>query len=565
MMIQTLDELRDHLQWAIQLEHATIPPYLCALYSIMPGRNEAATGVLTSVFIEEMLHMMLAANLLNAIGGSPALDGPDFVPRYPAYLPHSANAFLVPLAPLSPDAVETFMRIEKPEEQDAPTEADGYHTIGQFYRAIEDGLKMLCATLGEAQVFSGDRARQITPEILHYTGSGRIVPVYDLTSALEAIDEIEEQGEGLKHAQVWDGDRDMFHPEREEVAHYFRFMEIRQGRSYRRGDTPISGPSGPPFEVDWGAVYPMRPNPRSQDFHGGSAVVAKIGEFNLLYSDLLRDLHRAFNGERERLSRTVPAMLQLKTLAQELMQMPTGDDVTTAGPSFEYMPPLAPLQAANAAFRIDVLENGPYVVTGGIPLNRKAVVFSELHEPLTWRKDATLESETTYRLCRCGQSSQKPFCDNTHARVGFDGTETAPTTPSASRARRFVGTKITMTDDSVLCMHAGFCGNHAEKVWQMMERADDTRVRFTVMQMVERCPSGKLGYEVDGIPIEPDLPEAISVTKDGPYWVTGGIPITMSNGQTLEVRNRVTLCRCGQSKIKPLCDGTHAAIKFREG
>ena len=78
------------------------------------------------------------------------------------------------------------------------------------------------------------------------------------------------------------------------------------------------------------------------------------------------------------------------------------------------------------------------------------------------------------------------------------------------------------------------------------------------MQMVERCPSGKLGYEVDGVAVEPDLPEAVSVTKDGPYWVTGGIPVTMSNGQTLEVRNRVTLCRCGQSQNKPLCDGTHA-------
>jgi CDGSH-type Zn-finger protein len=565
MTLTTLDDLREHLQWAIELEHATIPPYLCALYSLTPGQNQAAASVLASIFIEEMLHMTLAANVLNAVGGSPALDRPDFIARYPTYLPHSANAFLVPLAPFSPDVVETFMKIEKPEGPDAPPEADGYETIGQFYRAIEDGLKMLCETLGEQQVFSGDPARQITPETFDYRGSGRIVPVYDLASALAAIDEIEEQGEGLKHAEVWDGDRNMFHPERDEVAHYFRLMEIKQGRAYQRGDTPMSGPTGPAFDVNWSAVYPMRPNPRSQDFRGGSAVVAKIGEFNLLYSDLLRDLHRALNGERARFSRTVPAMLQLKTLAQALMQMPTGDGVTTAGPSFEYMPPVAPLQAANASFQIAVLENGPYVVSGSVPLNRKSVVFSELHEPLTWRKDTTLESDATYRLCRCGQSSHKPFCDNTHARVGFDGTETAPTTPSAARARRFVGTKVTMTDDSVLCMHAGFCGNHAEKVWQMMERTDDTRVRFTLMQMVERCPSGKLGYEVDGVPIEPDLPEAISVTKDGPYWVTGGIPVTMSNGQTLEVRNRVTLCRCGQSKIKPLCDGTHSAIKFKEG
>lgn len=565
MPLKTIDDLRQHLQWAIELEHSTLPPYLCALYSIKPGTNEPAVDVLTSVFIEEMLHMTLAANVLNAVGGSPVLDRPDFIPRYPTYLPHSSDAFLVSLAPFSRDAIDTFMKIERPEDNDAPAQEDRYETIGQFYQAIEEGLKSLCDALGEKQVFTGDPSRQVTPDSFEYRGSGRVVPVYDLASALAAIDEIEEQGEGLKHAEVWDGDRDMFHPDREEVAHYFRFEELRHGRSYQRGDTPSSGPTGKPFDVDWSAVFPMRQNPRTQDFHGGSTIVAKMGEFNLAYSDLLRDLQRAFNGEPARVFRTIPAMQQLKQLAQALVQMPSGDGTTTAGPSFEYMPAVAPMRASNAAFSIKVLENGPYLVIGGVPLNRKSVVFSELHEPLTWRKDAVLESDGSYRLCRCGQSSHKPFCDNTHARVGFDGTETAPTTPSAARARRFVGTNITMTDDSILCMHGGFCGNSVEKVWQMIDRSDDTRVRFAVMQMVERCPSGKLGYEIDGIAVEPDLPEAISVTKDGPYWVTGGIPVTMANGQTLEVRNRVTLCRCGQSKNKPLCDGTHVALDFREG
>jgi len=565
MPVTTLDELREHLQWALELEHATLPPYLCALYSIKPGTNQAAVGVISSVFIEEMLHMTLVANVLNAVGGTPVLDTPDFIPRYPTFLPHSANAFEVSLLPFSPQAVETFMQIERPEDREAQSEAEGYETIGQFYQAIEEGLKRLCETLGEAAVFSGNPSRQVTPQLFEYRGSGRVVPVYDLASALVAIDEIEEQGEGLKHAEVWDGDRDMFHPERDEVAHYFRFMELQQQRSFKRGDSPESGPTGESFTLDYSAVYPMRPNPRSQTYKGGSPVVAKVGEFNLLYSDLLRDLHRAFNGEPGRLFKTIPAMQQLKVVAQAIMQMETGDGTTNAGPTFEYMPPVTPMQAANAAYTITVLENGPYLVVGGVPLNRKSIVKSELHEPLTWKKDATLESDQSYRLCRCGQSSHKPFCDNTHARVGFVGTETAPTTPSAARARRFVGTKITMTDDSVLCMHGGFCGNHAEKVWQMMEHTDDTRVRFTVMQMVERCPSGKLSYEIDGVPVEPDLPEAISVTQDGPLWVTGGVPVTMSTGETLEVRNRVTLCRCGQSKNKPLCDGTHAEAGFREG
>ena len=163
MTVTTLEDLRDHLQWAIQLEHSTIPPYLCALYSIKPGQNAEATRVLTSVFIEEMLHMTLAANLLNAVGGTPDIGKPGFIPRYPSYLPHSAEAFLVPLAPFSPAAIETFMLIEKPAEADGEAEADRYDTIGQFYRAIEDGLKALCESLGEKTVFCGDPARQVSP------------------------------------------------------------------------------------------------------------------------------------------------------------------------------------------------------------------------------------------------------------------------------------------------------------------------------------------------------------------------------------------------------------------
>src|SRR4051812_4826972 len=127
MPIVTVEDLRRHLQWAIALEHSTLPPYLCALYSLKPGHNREAAYSIASVFIEEMLHMTLAANVLNAVGGQPMLDRPEFVPRYPAYLPHSADAFLVPLAPFAPATIETFMKIEKPEQADAAAETDRFH------------------------------------------------------------------------------------------------------------------------------------------------------------------------------------------------------------------------------------------------------------------------------------------------------------------------------------------------------------------------------------------------------------------------------------------------------
>lgn len=594
MSITTIDELRTHLQWAIEIEHSIIPPYMCALYSIKPGTNAEAVEALTSVFIEEMLHMTLAANVLNAIGGAPALDRPDFIPRYPQTLPHSCAAFTIPLSRFSRPAIETFMRIENPGAENSSSETEGYHSQGQFYLAIEEGLQALCAEHGERAIFCGDPARQITPQSLDYTGSGRVIAVTNLASALEAINEIEEQGEGLTPKEVWDGDRDMFHPDSLEVAHYFRYQELMLGRLYQPSDTPATGPRGRAFVVDWDAIYPMRENPRTSDYAGGSAVRTRMDSFNQIYSDMLRTLHRVFNGEPTQMFTAVLAMMDLKARAQELMQMPSGDGVTTAGPSFEWVPALdahsgaakptttaaaRPPSAAHAssdahgpsaipAFSIAVEKNGPYVVTGGVPLTRKSIVYSEWHEPLSWHKDADLGVRPAYRLCRCGQSKHKPYCDNTHARVGFDGTETAPTEPSDTRRERAQTERLTLSDDRSLCTRAGFCGNRATNVWKLIGQNDgnpDSLVRFEIIQRAERCPSGRLLADVGGGPIEPDLPKAIAATKDGPYWVTGGIAVTMADGRTLEIRNRVELCRCGQSANKPLCDGSHRDIKFQDG
>lgn len=221
---------------------------------------------------------------------------------------------------------------------------------------------------------------------------------------------------------------------------------------------------------------------------------------------------------------------------------------------------------AEEAPRITVTPNGPYHVRGGVRLVRKAPVVSEHGEPLTWQTGAPVPAGDTFALCRCGRSANKPFCDGSHARTGFDGTETAPTAPSSERQRGLRGKGIHVRDDESLCVHAGFCGNRVTNVWKMVRDTGDTQVRAQLMAMVERCPSGRLTYalEPDGPAIEPDLPVEIGLIEDGPLWVVGGIPVTRADGQELEARNRVTLCRCGASKNKPLCDGSHAAVGFRD-
>jgi hypothetical protein len=330
--INTLPALRKHLQTAIELEHSTIPPYLCALYSLQDGDNVPSAQIIRSVVVEEMLHMILAANVLNAIDGKPSINHPRFIPEYPTYLPHSDKSFLVGLDKFSKSTIETFLKIEMPAEPDAPPEPNHYHTIGQFYAAIEDGLKRLSK---DKNIFTGDRAKQITQEY-YYGGGGGVYAVHDLDSALKALHEIVGQGEGVDQS-IFDGDHRIF-GEGIEYAHYFRYNEIHEERYYTKKDTPKSGPTGKRLPVNWKAVYNMSSTPKMKNFPKGSEIWQKMYEFNHTYIGLLNVLHNAFNGEPNLLLNGVVGMYELKYQAVELMKIPVNDEGQTAGPSFEYVP-----------------------------------------------------------------------------------------------------------------------------------------------------------------------------------------------------------------------------------
>jgi hypothetical protein len=153
--IDTLEQLRDHLQIAIEVEHSVIPPYLCALYSIEDGTNAAAAASLHDVVVEEMLHLTLAANVLNAIGGVPDLIHQDFVPRYPSYLPHGNDTIVLNLASFSREAVAGFLQIEHPSAPHSPPQAHEYASIGQFYAAIVEAIERLAKT--HPNLFRGKR------------------------------------------------------------------------------------------------------------------------------------------------------------------------------------------------------------------------------------------------------------------------------------------------------------------------------------------------------------------------------------------------------------------------
>jgi CDGSH-type Zn-finger protein len=211
---------------------------------------------------------------------------------------------------------------------------------------------------------------------------------------------------------------------------------------------------------------------------------------------------------------------------------------------------------------IRVADGGPYIVSGSVPVTSKRPIESEHGEPLTWKTARPDETKPTVVLCRCGASSNKPYCDGTHAATEWDSTGNAPEGTYGERAKSYGGDGIEVFDDRPICVHAGFCGNRVTNVWKMAAETSDSRIRAEAMAMIERCPSGALTYAVDGETIEPDLPAGVAVIPDGPLWVSGGIEVTRSDGSTLEPRNRVTLCRCGQSASKPLCDGSHKEAGF---
>jgi hypothetical protein len=130
----------------------------------------------------------------------------------------------------------------------------------------------------------------------------------------------------------------VFHPEREQVAHYYRFMELKLGRRYQRGDTRLSGPTGEAINIDWGGVRPMRANPHSSDHDPKSATAAAQLEFDRLYCRILHGAEEAFTGTPEALGPAMGAMFQLKAQAETLMQMRSADSLSTAGPTFMYVP-----------------------------------------------------------------------------------------------------------------------------------------------------------------------------------------------------------------------------------
>ncbi len=336
--VKRVEDLYEYLQNAIELEHATIPLYLTPAFSIKPGYNSEARTIILSVANQEMLHMTIAANILNAIGGAPTMDRPGFIPLYPGPLPMNVHEGLTArLAKLTRGLVsDLLMVIEEPErpiklrvnqismlaEPQFAAAPPAFATIGEFYKAIKDKLR----ALGD-----GIFKHPSNPQVVDNTWfpNDQMFPVTDFPSACKAINVIVEQGEGTRTSPLDSPGG--------EPAHYYRLAQIVYGRLLVKDASTKEGYSysGAPVPLNPAGIWNLYPDAKVVDYEPGRARNL-VERFNYSYTALLRSLHTTFNGNPQNLKTAIGMMYELKLLADDVVSTPVMGTDYVAAPTFEY-------------------------------------------------------------------------------------------------------------------------------------------------------------------------------------------------------------------------------------
>ncbi len=201
---------------------------------------------------------------------------------------------------------------------------------------------------------------------------------------------------------------------------------------------------------------------------------------------------------------------------------------------------------------IECSPNGPYIVSN--------------LESLQNSKGDRIPTKPVIALCRCGASAKKPFCDGTHSKIGFSSEKLSES--GNDRRRDYAGRKITIHDNRSICSHAGFCTDRLNSVFRLKAEPwidPDAAPVEEIIETIKKCPSGALSYLVDGIEYrDQDREPIVMVSRDGPYCITGGIELTDEPRAAGASEEHYTLCRCGASRNKPFCDGTHWHIGFKD-
>lgn len=226
---------------------------------------------------------------------------------------------------------------------------------------------------------------------------------------------------------------------------------------------------------------------------------------------------------------------------------------------------------APESYYIKVTSDGPYLVYGNPPIDQEIILPNEEGSSWVYRKGKHFTPDSAHTaLCRCGESKHNPFCDGSHEHAHWNPTETNNKRPLLEDAEEFEGPTMILADNEKYCAFARFCDAYG-RIWNLVQEAKTEEEKEIIRHEAGHCPAGRLVLWDKEKVFEPPFEPSIGIIEDpgikvsGPIWVKGGIRIESADGTSYEIRNRVTLCRCGQSSNKPFCDGTHASMEFRDG
>jgi CDGSH-type Zn-finger protein len=222
--------------------------------------------------------------------------------------------------------------------------------------------------------------------------------------------------------------------------------------------------------------------------------------------------------------------------------------------------------------KVVVSTHGPYLFSGPVEVQYEIIATDDEGESWTWKTGVQVPVTKKFAFCRCGHSANKPFCDGSHRTHGVPSAEAASTAPYEDQAVLTDGPSMQLGDAKALCALARFCDGHGS-AWELVAQTSDRQNRELTAHEASHCPSGRLvAYDKEslGAALEPDLEPTIGIIEDpargvsGGLWLRGGIRVVTQDGVEYPERNRQVLCRCGNSRNTPFCDGSHMRSKFAD-
>jgi len=550
---------------AAELEHNLMCTYLYAAVSLKDGEAEGLSAeeaaavkrwrqVLLGVAIEEMGHLAAVWNITSALGGSPRFGRTNF-PLDPGYLP---ACVVVKLAPFTADTLQHFVFLERPH---GSTEQDGagfayerpyvrgggaarltpmavdYSTVGDFYAALGEGLRALVARYGESNAFDGDPALQLSPEEVSLAGAKQ---VRCLKTALAAFAAIVEQGEGAPRDTVG--------------SHYQKFLGIRTELRALMAKNPDLAPAHP---AATNPVLRRPPRPEGRVWLENPDAVAAVDLANACYGLMLRLLAYAYavrgpSAEKSlAVDLAIGLMQAVMPLAERAARLPAGpsNPQCNAGLSFIALRDSAALPPGPAARRLFV-ERFEQLAEGAAALrasgDARAVAAAD--------QVAALASRASRGFDLTAAAAAAPEAAASGA---------APSSSMSAGVETVQGRQIELQFEAKRCIHSRFCVTWAPRVFLANVQGPwihpDAVSVERLVEVAHACPSGAIRYRrKDGAPDEP-VPEVnlATVREAGPYAFRAALQI-----DGVPAGFRATLCRCGASRNKPYCDGSHHEIGF---